>query len=130
MQSNRLITILDAVVADGEGNPQQVDDFDFVGLQLSSASNANMVVKIQGSLSDDVPDFGAAQSVTNHWDYVDVIDLEDGASIDGDTGITLSGTDDFRNLELNVTGMKWINAIVSSWSAGALTLKAKLIKRD
>lgn len=36
-------------------------------------------------MSDTAPDFSAAQSDTNRWDYIQVKDYEDNASIDGDT---------------------------------------------
>jgi hypothetical protein len=117
--------ILDAKGADGIGSPMLVEDWKTITLKLGSASNANLVVKFQGSIADTMPNFAGAQTVANHWDYVDVIDLEDGASVDGDTGITLGGTDDFRVFEVNASGLKWICAIVSSWSVGSVTLTAK-----
>lgn len=117
--------ILDALADDGIGTPIHVEDFRHLILSLATASSANMVIKFQGSIQQEKPDFSAAQSVSNMWDYIEVKDLEDGASIDGDTGITLSGTDDFRLFEMNVNGLTWINAVISSHSAGSATVAVK-----
>lgn len=102
-----------------------VSDCNYVVLQFGTASSANMTVKFQGSLSDDAPDFSDSQSVTNHWDYIDVIDLQDGASIDGDTGIAPAGTDDFRLFQINCDGLKWLCATMTARSAGTVTLKVR-----
>ena len=96
--------------------------FDKLFLQLATASSCNATVKFQGSWSAEKPDFSASQSATNHWDYIDVIDLQNGTSIDGDTGIAMSGTDDFRNLEVNCNGLRWITATVTARAAGSVTV--------
>ena len=114
--------ILSAKAATGIGTPMLVSDFMHLVLSLATASSANLTVKFQGSISDTCPDFSAAQTAANMWDYIQVKDLEDGSSIDGDTGIAPAGTDDFRLFELNVNGLKWINAVVTARSAGAVTV--------
>jgi len=116
---------LDAVAATGEGSAIPVGEYRHVVLQVGSANSANLTVKFQGSISEDSPDFGAAQTVANHWDYVQVIDLEDAAAIAGDTGLALSGTDDFRNFLVNVDGLEWINAEVTAYTAGNLTVQVR-----
>lgn len=116
--------ILDAKATDGAGTAKLVVDWRSVVLALDTASNANMVIKFQGSTQEDAPTWGSAQSVTNQWDYVQIKDLEDGSAIDGDTGITFVGTDDHRQFEVNVNGLRWLNAIISSRAAGSATLAA------
>lgn len=104
-----------------------VQDFVTSVLSLSTAGTANFVIKFQGSIQDTCPDFSAAQTVANHWDYVEVVDLQNGAAIDGDTGITFAVADDNRLFEINYSGgLKWVNAIISSYVAGTATLKVKL----
>ena len=120
----RFHTILDAKAATGIDYPMQVSDYNKFMLAFDSASSANMTVKFQGSLSEDMPDFAASQTKDNQWDYIDVIDLEDGTPIDGDTGIVLSGTDNNLQLQANVDALEWICAIVTARSAGSITLKA------
>ena len=117
--------ILDAKAATGIGTPMEVSDFMHLVLSLATASSANLTVKFQGSIQEDMPDFSAAQTAANMWDYIQVKDLEDGSSIDGDTGIAPAGTDDFRLFELNVNGLKWINAVVTARSAGSVTISCK-----
>lgn len=104
----------------------QAINADKIAFSLATASSANLTVKFQGSQQDTPPDFTAAQSASNMWDYIEVIDLEDGAFIDGDTGIAMAGTDDFRNLSANVEAMKWVNAIVTARAAGSVTVNAQL----
>jgi len=122
---SKLFTILSAKATTGIGTSWYCEDWMHAMLQFGSAGSGNFTVKFQISMSDDCPDFSAAQSVSNHWDYCQVVDLQSGSTINGDTGIALSGTDDFRNLELNLNGAKWINAVITAHSAGSATLKAK-----
>ncbi len=121
-----LQTIFSAKAATGTGTALLVEDYKTAVLQIGTASSANLTMKIQTSDSDTCPDFSAAQSVSNHWDYVECIDLEDGSAIDGDTGFVVAGTDDFRRFEVNMNGAKWLCATVTARSAGSVTLKAKL----
>ena len=107
------------------GNTQLVEDFRNLIMQLDTADSADFVVKFQGSVSKDEPDFSAAQSPTNSWDYVEVVDTNSGATIPGDTGIVLSGTDDHRRLTVNTDHLRWINAIISGYTAGIITLTLK-----
>lgn len=111
--------IIDGAVANGIGTPMFVGDYRNIVLALNTASSANGTIKFQISYQKERPNFAGAQSPTNQWDYVRVQDLEDGAAIAGDTGITLSGTDDNRNLAVNVDGAFWVCGIISSYSAGA-----------
>lgn len=123
-QLAQLGKILDAKAANGVGTGKLVQDYLHIVLALDTASNANLTVKFQASMADVEPAWGSAQSVANQWDYVQVKDLEDGAAIDGDTGIAPAGTDDHRQLEVNVNGIRWLNAIVSGYAAGSITLRA------
>ena len=128
IDSSGLITIFDGAVADGAGTSINVEGYEKIFLQLGSANDAatdpaNLTIKFVGSMSNAAPTFSAARSVTNNFEYIDVLDLQDGASIDGDTGIAFAAANDIRNLEINLGGLRWINAVISSYVAGALTLK-------
>ena len=116
-------TILDAVVATGAGASFEVKDYEFITFIFGTANSANATTKFQGSASNAAPDFTATATVANHWDFVDTIDAEDGASIDGDTGIVLSGSDDIRIVTLNVRGLSFVSANVTAWVAGNITVK-------
>jgi hypothetical protein len=104
-----------------KGKAFLIKDFRHIELDLSTSGSANFTLKIQSSEQDNV-NFNAAQSTTNRWDYVQIKDLEDGSSIDGDTGIAPAGADDHRHFEVNVNGGTWICAQLTAWSAGKLNL--------
>lgn len=107
-------------------------DFRHAVISVNTASSANLTLKFVGSLGDSIanphtcPDFSATQSKDNSWDYIQVIDLEDGSAIDGDTGISPAGTDDHRQFEANINGIDWINAIITAWTAGNVTVRVVL----
>lgn len=118
-------TLLDAKAATGSGTSLNVSDYDHIVIQVSTASSANLTMKVQGSIADTEPTWGSAQSVANPWDYIQIKDLEDGSAVDGDTGFAPAGTDDFRIFEVNVNALKWLNLIVTARSAGSITVIAR-----
>jgi len=112
-------TILSAKATTGAGNSILVVDFQHKEITLATngmGAGDTITVKIQGSNSEDAPTWGSAQSLTNQWDYIQCVDMEDGSNIDGDTGITISDADDVRKLRVNVDGLRWITVIVTAIS--------------
>lgn len=114
------------------GNSILVEDYRHAVIALDTDGGGDAVMKIQfqGSTgkslaSTDAPDFSASQSPTNRWGYVEIVDLEDGSTIDGDTGVT-SATDLNRQFEVNVNGLRWLNAIISGWSEGEVSVSVQL----
>lgn len=105
-----------------------VSDFSTVVFKVATdgGGTAAMTVKCAGSLSDSAPDFAASQTVSNHYDYIDLIDLQDNASVDGDTGFVVATADDYRTFELNVGGMKYVTFVITAGTAGQVTIDAKL----
>lgn len=121
--------ILTAAAANGVGTTLDVRDFKRVALAISSTGSTALTLKIQGAFGTPIagitaPDFSAAQSGTNMWDYLECIDMEDGAAIDGDTGIVFAGTADFRQVIINTEAVDYLNCIVSGFSAGTVTVNA------
>lgn len=110
------------------GNTIFVKDFNHAILTYDTdgGGDAALTVKFQGSISETEPDFSAAQSPSNQWDYIQVIDLEDQSTIDGDTGIAVATADDHRQVEANINALNYINAIVSGWTEGEVTVKVML----
>ena len=94
-------------------------------IHLTFSSTPTMTIKVQGSIIEATPDFNAAQSITNQWDYIEVIDYQDGAAIDGDTGIACAGTADNRIFEVNVNGLTWVTVAITAWTAGKLGIALK-----
>ena len=90
-----------------------------------------MTVKCQWAVASSAtdytwPDFTAAQSVTNHWDYVMMADLQDWSSVTWDTGFVVAWTDDFKNYEVNINWLDFLNFTVTARSAGTVTIVAQL----
>jgi hypothetical protein len=117
--------------ATGIGNVINVRDFRNCVVKIGTASSANMTIKAQGAISSinsefTAPDFASAQSVSNNWDYIQMIDLNDGSQITGDTGIVLTGTDDFRLFEININGLDYITFNITARSAGTATIDVQL----
>jgi len=121
-------TLLNLAAEASTGKAIAVEDFKNAVFSFATdgGGDAALTVKFQGSIQETCPDFSAAQSVTNHWDYIEVVDLEDGAAIDGDTGVAVAAADDYRMLEANINGLKWLCATVTARSAGEVTVKVRV----
>lgn len=129
MRDYKTYSVLSAAAAVGAGNTLNVEDFRNIVFSVATdgGGTAALTVKFAGSIQDDAPDFAAAQSKTNMFDYIEVIDLQSGSAIDGDTGFAVATADDYRLLEANVNGLKWVCAIVTARSAGSVNVTAKLL---
>jgi len=123
MEYSPTMTLLNAKAATGIDTSINVSDWQNLLVQFGSASSANLTVKFVGSFSEACPDWTAAASVSNHWDYVGFYNLKSGVFVTGSTGVALSGTDDFQNLLINTDGLRWLSAIVTARSAGSVTVK-------
>lgn len=108
-----------------KGKAIMTEGFEHIQFMLNTANSANLTLKFQGSNQEEMPDFNAAQSPTNEWEYIDIDDLEDKSSIDGDTGISPAGTDDNRMFAVNVDSLRWVCVAVTSWTAGSIEAKVK-----
>lgn len=109
--------IMDAKAAAGVGTAFNVKPYKNVMVKISTASiggGEGVTVKCQGSLEDTAPDFSAAQSVSNFWDYVQMVDANSGTPIEGDSGIAISGANDHRLMVVNTSGLTWLNFELSS----------------
>lgn len=110
-----------------------VQDFTNAELQISTSGTATVTAKLLGSLGKtltnttpdgDDPNFGGTQSPTaGLYTYLQVIDLSDNSAKDGSTGIVVAGTDIHKQFEANVNAQKYLNLLISSWTAGAITAK-------
>lgn len=133
MRDVKQYTILSAVGPAASGIAILCQDYRYAVLSYATdgGADAASTVKFQGAIDDGAtagaaPDFSAAASVTNMWDYVQVADLENGDSIDGDTGIAVATADDYRLVEMNVNGLKYLCATITARTAGEVTIKVVL----
>lgn len=111
-KDNKLYTILDAKAASGVGLGIEAGDFMHQMIQVFF-NNFSGTIKFQGSLSESCPDFSAARSSSNQWEYIQVIDLQSGSNINGDTGVAATASTDVRLFELNLNAIKWMNIEVT-----------------
>ena len=124
MQKTNLVTLIDSAVADTNSSAMLVEDFDTIIIQYSAwGGTTTATTLVVGSISDTAPVFSTAASATNHYDNIDIIDMEDGSSIDGDTGI-VSAVAHFSQYEVNVSGLRWLG-LKLDWTAGTVTIKAQ-----
>lgn len=104
-----------------------VADFKDVGITvIGTWAIAN--VKVKGSLSEPnmhwlpqnrdgnasstvsgIPNFGASPSITNQWSYIQVMDIQDGMPLDGNTGIDITALDNVRMFEANTNILSFIS---------------------
>jgi hypothetical protein len=116
-------TFIDNVAATSSGVAKRVSEFNAFAISIDLEGSTS-TVKCAGSVSDAQPNWSAAQSDSNRYDYLDLTDVEDAASIDGDTGFVGTGTTDHRLLY--VTGeppLVWINCFHSVWTSGTTSVQ-------
>lgn len=120
--------IFDAKAATGTSTTIDVRDYRDCIVKIGTATSANLTVKCQGAVASSAtpttpPTFSSAQSVANHWDYVQMVDLQSGSPVDGDTGFVVTGADDFRQFEININSLDYIAFTVTARSAGSVTIE-------
>ena len=97
---------------------ENVDNSRHIVLALTAFNSPNFRIRIKGSITNDAPDFGAAQSETNQWEYIMAKDLNDGSTINGSVGISWAGTGSTRMVEVNTNGLKHFVVEVDNHVAG------------
>lgn len=98
-------------------------------LDLVGSNTGVFTVKIVGSISEEAPDFSQARSKTNRYDFIEAVDLQDGATLDGDVGVVFVG-DDIRLLEANVNGLRWFGVIISAYTSGNVDCRVQGYSND
>lgn len=119
------VTLLSAKASTGSSAAFPVADYKHLVLTFSTQSNANLTVQVQVSNSVTAPDFSAAASATNEWDYVQCKRKPTDAAVnsDGSTGHAWTGTDGVRIFRVNDDAPEWIGVTVSACSAGSVNVK-------
>lgn len=118
------VIVLNAAAASVTSSAINMASFRNIEVQVSQVAFSG-TLKFVGSNADTAPDFSAAATAANPWDYVQTVDQIDGSTIAGGTGIVSVTVTSVRNLEINSNGFKWIAVIASSVTAGSVTIKAK-----
>lgn len=100
-------------------------------ITVAGSTSADFTIKVKSANdeSDTTVDFAAAASRTNKWSTKQVVNLEDGSVIDGDTGIVFGGaglSDGVYQFELNVNAIDYLQFQISSYTAGTADLDLAL----
>ncbi len=113
-----------------------VSDFRHAVLSIQTASSATTTIKVAGSIGQlvaddtaghgDTPNFGATTSDTNPYQFVQLVDLDTAATLNGATGIVVAGTDINKQYEVNINVLKYLTLIPVTWTQGAITAKILL----
>lgn len=116
------------------------EEFRDAVISVVTAGTATLTLKAAGSIGKvsadyqatkiDTPNFGATQSDSNPYTFVEVVDLDTGTAIDGATGIAAAGTDLNKIYEVNINGLKYFTVIPTAWTQGAFTVKVKLFDNN
>lgn len=110
-------------------------------ISFITTGTATLTAKIAGSIgkvisdsnilaADDCPNFGATQSKSNPYTFLQAINQDDGSSVNGSTGFVASGTDLNTLHEVNINGVKYLTLLPTAWTAGAMTAKVQLFTRN
>lgn len=114
-----------------------VDDWVNIVLSVETSGSFNGTFKPAGSLgkpintaagktSEDTPNFGATQSASNPYTFLQTINYDTAAAVNGATGITSAGTDLHNTYEININAVKYFSLVLTAWTAGTVTVKALL----
>lgn len=115
-----------------------VSDFRNIVLQVGTSGTATTTLKVAGSAGKpdsastfepgnprkDVPNFGATVSPSNPYSFLQLINLDTAAAVNGATGIAVTGTDINNQYEVNLNLDKWLTVFPISWTQGAITVVA------
>ena len=121
--------VLDAKASTGASKVIFARDFRNAVVAVSAPVNSTFTIKFAGAIGDTAPDFTSAQSSTNIYDFLQVVDLQSGSAIAGDTGVTIDNTGadvNNRMFEINTNAVDWICIIVSSYTDGSVTASITL----
>ena len=75
----------------------------------------------------DFTNFGATITPANSYTYLQSINLDTANAVNGATGLAATGTDLNTMYEVNVNAMKYLTVFPSTWTQGAITVKALLV---
>lgn len=115
-----------------------VESYRNVILQVSTSGTATLNFKVAGSLGKpaassttspryDYPNFGATVSPANPFTFLQIINLDTAAAVNGATGIAVTGTDINNGYEVNTNAMKYMTVLPNTFTQGAITIKAIMV---
>ena len=106
--------------------PIKVVDFRHLLVEIATdgGGDAAMTVKCVGSIEEGAPDFAAARSPSNMFEFIQMVDKQaSGSGLDGDTGFVVATADDYRVFEVNTNALYWLSFLPTAGSEGEITIK-------
>lgn len=135
--------ILDAQAPDGAtvvGTPIKVSDFRqvVVVVAYTGGVNPDITLKVRGGFmvndtETDGANLSTAATAAKPWDYVEVVDLNSGTDISGDTGVqitTAAPNVDIRQYEVNTNLLDYVTIEATGGQSNASTVSVWLIATD
>jgi hypothetical protein len=117
------IAVLNGATATSTGTMLLVKDYRNIKCAVDTSGSATATIKWLGTITDAMPSSTLAQSSTNTFSYLEIIRKSDGTSIEGDTGIVLSGTDLHDMYEINTNLLSWVAPVLTSYTTGTIDVK-------
>jgi hypothetical protein len=109
-------------------------------LQVNTSGTATTTLKVAASLGKsktylsanygpryDFVNMGATVLPSNPYTFVQSIDLDTAATLNGATGFVATGADLSKQYEVNVNAMKYLTVFPISWTQGVITVKALMV---
>jgi hypothetical protein len=123
-QFSDVMPLLDGVTATSTSSTLpvavMVKSFNNMVIAVETTGSATATIKLSGTILDKPTDPTQTSTITNQHANIQIVDLEDGTSYDGDTGIVLTGTNVHKMYEVNVNSLSWIRPYISSYTTGTI----------
>jgi len=120
---------LNAKAATGASTVIACKDYRNAVVAVFAPANSTFTIKFAGAIGDTGFDATAAQATTNVYDFIEVVDLQDGSAIDGDTGVTIDNTTaavNCRLFEVNTNALDYVAVLVTAYTDGSVSASITL----
>lgn len=125
--------ILTAAAATGKGSSISCAQFKQKAVVISVVGQGGgdtYTIKAKGSYQGAAPDFGAAASASNPWFFIELINVDSGASVLGSTGVVFANQNETRGYLINNDSLRWFTLDITTYtdanSSGSVTATADL----
>lgn len=108
----------------GLGSIIDVRDYRNVVVSIGTSDSADLTIKCKGSIGEvnSSPNFAeSSKAINNQWEYIEMVDLNDGTPYPGSIGAIFSGVDNCRLFAVNVDNLSYMTLDVVSFTAGVVT---------
>lgn len=123
-------------ISNGSSIAYFADDFKNAVLEVTAQAGSTLTIKVVASNfsredntnpDEDYPNFGAADSITNPWSYISMVDLDTRAAITGSTGYSYAAAGGTKKFNIETDQMKWFGVEISGLSAGGARVQISFV---